>query len=132
MISSPSKSMALILIFPQFLSMINSEDAPTLMYFVLVSISIYTLYMYMRRIENGGSTSDIHTLAAISMPIVSGIAICTYVGLLMANLEKSEDGTEQPLGSSLGIVHQYRLNDVIDTFRDIVTTRQEELNVSEL
>jgi len=131
MLPSASKSMALILIFPQFLSMINSDDAPTFMYFVLVAISIYILYMYMRRIENGGSISDMHKLAAVSMPIVSGIAVFTYVGLLLANLEKSED-LEQPLGSSLGIVHQYRLNDVIDTFRDIVATRQEELNVSEL
>lgn len=131
MLPSASKYMSLILIFPQVLSVINSDEAPTFMYFVMVSMSIYVLYMYMRRIENGVSKSNIHTLAAVSMPIVSGIAICTYVGLLMANLEKSED-VEQPLGSSLGIVHQYRLNDVINTFREIVTNRQEDLNVSEL
>jgi hypothetical protein len=127
-----SKMMAVILAFPHLVSVMNSEEGPSFLYFVMTSASIYILYMYMRRIENCGPTSGLHKIAAATMPIVSAMAIFMYVGLLAANVEKSESDEEQPLGSSLGIVYQYRMDDVVEKFRDIVSTKQEYENVSPL
>ena len=128
-----SKLMSVVLALPHIVAVLKSGESPSLVYFVTVAISIYILYMYMRRVEFGGSTSNMHSLAAALLPIVSGGVILTYLGLLWASNEKTESEEGQELGSSLGaVVHQYRLDEVLNRFRDIVSTRQEELNVSEL
>lgn len=127
-----SKLASIALVLPHVMSVLTSGESPSLMYVVSVSISIYIIYMYMRRVEFGGSPSNMHSLAAALLPIVASSAIFTYFGLLWANNEKNNAEEGQELGTSLGVVHQYRLDQVLDRFRDIVTTRQEELNVSPL
>lgn len=110
---------------PHTILFLQRGRIPRFNYFVLMAISLLTIAKYTQMLEACGSPSPRHTLATVFMPLLVTLAVMTSVVMYTLNFTPSDD-SEGPLGSSLGQVHQYRLNDVIDRFRDIVTDRYEE------
>lgn len=98
---------------------------PRFNYIVLLAISLLTIAKYTQMLEECGSPSPRRTLATVFMPLLITLAVLTSV--VMYTLNFAPGGDSEPLvGSSLGQVYQYRLNDVVDRFRDIITDRYEE------
>lgn len=113
-----------LLALPHILLFLQRGRIPRFNYIVLMTISLLIVAKYTKMLEACGQPSPKRTLATVFMPLLVTLAVMTSV--VMYTLNFSPGVTNEPLGSSLGQVHQYRLNDVVDRFRDIVTDRYEE------
>lgn len=110
---------------PHIILFLQRGRVPRFNYIVLMAISLLTIAKYTQMLEACGSPSPRRTLATVFMPLLVTLAVMTSVVMYTLNVA-SAYRLGGPLGSSLGQVYQYRLNDVIDRFRDIVTDRYEE------
>ncbi len=114
-----------LIALPHAVLFLKRGRIPRFNYIVLLAISLLTIAKYTQMLEDCGSPSPRRTLATVFMPLLITLAVMTSV--VMYTLNFAPSGDKEPLvGSTLGKVYQYRLNDVIDRFRDIVTDRYEE------
>jgi hypothetical protein len=122
---------------PHLLLVLKNGDLPRLNYIALLSICLFLIFSYSKMVEvcSGTEHSPQRAAAAALLPFVVTWAFSTSALLYTVNDRDlyAYLGTQASLlGTPLGQVRQYRLNDVIHRFRDLVTTRQEEQNVSVL
>lgn len=122
---------------PHILLILKDGSVPRPIYIVLLSICLFIIYSYAKMIEacEGSAYSARRSAAALLLPFLVTWAFSASTILYTVNDSKVSRyvGSQATLlGTPLGQVKQYRLNDVIDRFRDIVTVRQEEQNNSVL
>lgn len=114
-----------LLALPHILLFLQRGRIPRFNYIVFMTISLLIVAKYTKMLEACGQPSPKRTLATVFMPLLVTLAVMTSVVMYTLNFAPPSN-SDTPLGSSLGQVHQYRLNDVVDRFRDIVTDRYEE------
>lgn len=99
----------------QIKDMIQRGTFPRVQYLLLLVAVALSLHLYMTRIELGGSFDQKSQLATLAFPVFVYLAS----GLLNESCV-----VPQNLGSSLGIVHQYRMDTVLDRMRKLVRSKQ--------
>lgn len=114
-----------LIALPHVLLFLQRGRIPRFNYIVLMAVSLLIIAKYTQMLGSCGSPSPKRTLAMVFMPLLVTLAVMTSVVMYTLNFAPSGN-SDTPLGSSLGQVYQYRLNDVIDRFRDITTYRYEE------
>ena len=115
-----------LLALPHVVLMIQNRQFPRATYIALLSISLAIVFMYSRSFENGGPSTLGGSMAALLMPVIITLAISLNAALYSVNnafLSQYLSMQFTLLGTPLGQVKQYRLNEVVDRFRKIVTTK---------
>lgn len=125
-LSFTSKITTGLFALPHIILFLQRGRIPRFNYIVLMAVSLLTIAKYTQMLDACGSPSPRHTLATVFMPLLVTLAVMTSVVMYTMNFAPGSSDDEELVGSSLGQVYQYRLNDVIDRFRDIVTDRYEE------
>lgn len=110
---------------PHLVLLLRNNEKPSIAYMVLLAVSLVVIFGYTRMFEMSGETSMNKNIATGLLPLVMTLAVMTNAVLYSINDESS--GSEGPTGDKLlGVVRQYRLSDVIDRFRSMVTNRHTE------
>jgi len=114
---------------PHLFLVLKNREFPTLTYVVLLAISLFVIFQYTSILESCELSSSPSSLSSsqfakvVLLPFAMTLAFMTSIVLYSLNSQGD------PQEETLGVVHQYRLNDVIDRFRTIVTKRQEDLEL---
>lgn len=114
-----------LLALPHIILFLQRGRIPKFNYIVIVAVSLLVIAKYTKMLEACGQPSPRHTLATVFMPLLVTLAVMTSIVMYTMNFSPGGDNGNK-LGSYVGQVHQYRFNDVVDRFREIVTNRHEE------
>lgn len=128
--SLASKISTGLVALPHLLFVLENRKIPTLNHVVLLSLCLIVIFRYTKTFEvcgNQRSTNNRYVATVLLPPLVT-LAVVTSAILYLASKESSSSQVDT-LGSSLGVVRQYRLDEVIDRLRTFVTIRQEERNL---
>ena len=113
---------------PHLFLLLRNREFPTLTYVVLLAISLFVIFKYTSMLESCESpSSSSQFIKVVFLPFAMTLAFMTSAVLYSLNSQDESQGDSQ--SGALGVVRQYRLNDVIDRFRTIVTKRQQDLEL---
>ena len=129
-----SRAVTVLFALPHIHLILKNGEIPRLNYILLVVMCLYIIFGYTRMVEVCGGPKINRSISAGLLPLAMTFAVTTLSMLYVVNDHKLTHYVGTPvgsnLGSSLGQVRQYRLDDVIDRFRTIVTNRHDEIQES--
>lgn len=114
---------------PHIVLLLQKREVPRLNYVILLVICLFIIFGYTSMLEVCGGPSLRRSVATGLLPPVLTSAVIMSAILYSVNdnaLAHYLSMQATLLGTPLGQVKQYRLNDVIDRFRTMVTNRYDE------
>lgn len=129
-----SRAVTALFALPHIHLVLKNGEIPRLNYILLVVMCLYIIFGYTRMIEVCGGPQLNRSLSAGLLPLAMTFSVTTLSMLYVVNNHKLTHYVGSPVGSHLGTplgqVRQYRLSDVIDRFRTMVTNRHNEIEES--